>query len=177
MSEKRNWRISSLLRESAERFDKHSNRIGKILDRAQDMFEQDHSSTVGVIGIALQICAITLAFWKEQWALSGVSMAIGAILLITAVLIRHKSRANQIEHTDTLVKLEKERVLSEQKTAILKHIELYGPPEGTSLVQIHKQIQSLLGDFPSPYASEAERIEWQEPVEGIADEGEKDINE
>lgn len=174
MTEKSDWRLSSFLHDSAEQFKEHSDRIGKILDRAQNMFERDHSSTVGTIGIALVLGALGLAFWKEQWILSGISMVKGGALLAVALVTRHKSGTSQLKYADTLVKLERERARFEQRTALLKHIWLYVLPEGTPLAQI----QILLGDTPNPPPPSGEQVEWKAlPIEESTDKDHEDLNE
>ena len=171
MRKRTDWRISSLLRESVERFEKHSERVGKILDRAQDMFENDHSSTVGVFGMVLIVCALLFGFLYEQWLLSGISMITGGGLLATALVIRHKSGTSQLKYADTLVNLERERARFEHRTAIQNHIWLYGLPEGTPLAQI----QILLGDSPNLPPSSEGQLEWKAlPLDKSTEEEEEE---
>ena len=174
MSEKTDWRLSSFLHDSAEQFKEHSDRIGNILDRAQEMFEKDHSSTVGGVGIVLMLGALAFGFWKEQWILSGISMVTGGALLAIALVIRHKSGTSQLKYADTLVKLERERARFQQRTTLLNHIWLHGLPEGTPLAQI----QILLGDPPSLPPSSGGQSEWKAlPLENSTDEEQEDLNE
>ena len=174
MSEKTDWRLSSFLHDSAEQFKEHSDRIGKILDRAQEMFEKNHSSTVGGVGIVLMLGAMAFGFWKEQWILSGISMVTGGVLLAIALVIHHKSGTSQLKYADTLVKLERERSRFQQRTTLLNHIWLHGLPEGTPLAQI----QILLGDSPSLPSPSGGQSEWKAlPLEKSTDEELEDLNE
>lgn len=145
MSDRTDWRISTLLHSSAERFEEHSKRVGKILDRAQEKFEKDHSSAVGSVGLVLLLGSMVIALWKEQWAVSGIGLVIGGILVIAALVIRHRSGVSQMKYAETMVNLEREHARFQQRSAMLQHIWLHGLPEGTPL----SQIQLLLGDSTS----------------------------
>ena len=172
MSERTDWRISTLLREKAERHEEHSKEIGKILDRVQDKFEKDYFNVIGSIGAVLTTGGLPLALWKEQWILSGISIIMGSVLLIVAMLIRHMSGVSQAKYARTLADLERERAIFEQRTATLNHIRIYGMPEGTPLAQI----QVLLGDSPTIHSTNEGETKWKSlPAENSIDESEGDF--
>ena len=174
MRERTDWRLSSLLHDNAEQFKEHFDRIEKILDRAQDIFEKDHAGTVGATGMLLLLSAPAFPFWIEPWILSGISTVTGGVLFAAGLVIGHKSGTNQLKYANTLVKLERERARFQQRTALLNHVWLHGLPEGTPLAQI----QILLGDSPSLPPPSGGQLEWKAlPLEGSTNEDKEDLNE
>lgn len=138
-------RFGYLLRETAEKFDEHSKHISEILNSARENFTKDYTGTTGGIGIICLAASLALAFIGKSELTSVASSICGTILIILAVIFRHRSAESQIKYARTMVDLERERARFAQRSAVLQHIWLHGLPEGTPIAQI----QLLLGDKPT----------------------------
>ncbi len=134
-----------LLSKTADKFEEHSKRISDILNGARENFTKDYTGTTGAIGILCLIGSLGLAFLGKSEIFSVSCAVCGTLLIVLAVIFRHRSGESQIKYAQTMVDLERERVRFAQRSAVLQHIWFHGLPEGTPLAQI----QLLLGDKPS----------------------------
>lgn len=158
MPDKDDWRISTLLMDSADGFKHHTERIGRILDGAQKKFERDHTSTVAAVSIGVIALSFALAFWSDQWTVSSIGLIGGVVGLIASLIVRHQSAGNQLKYASTMVALERERAEFQQRAAVMQHVWLHGLPEGTSLAQL----EVLMGRVPSVSAAGAPQPAWKE---------------
>lgn len=136
------WRINRLLRESVEQFEKHWQRVQSILDVAGLKFEKDYTGTTAAAGIVLMFASSALIYLDRSPLAGSVGITGGVVLVVAALVLRHRSGESQVKHAQRMIELERERARFAQRSAILDHIWLYGLPEGTPLAQI----QILLGD-------------------------------
>jgi hypothetical protein len=156
--EKTDWRISSLLHDSVTQYEQHAKRVEAILDVARLKFDKDHTGTTGAVGILLIAASIALAVFGKGALISAAGVAGGTLLMIAALILRHRAGESQLKHARTMVELERERAGFAQRSAVLQHIWLYGLPEGTPLAQI----QLLLGDTsPSPVDDSGAPLRWR----------------
>jgi hypothetical protein len=152
------WRIGSLLSETSERFKEHAGRIDAILDNARSKFEKDHTGTTAGAGILMLVAAIALAALDKAATFASIAAIVGGVLLLTALILRHRGAETQVRYGQTMIELERERASFMQKSAVLQHIWLHGLPEGTPLAQI----QILLGDSSSITPDQAATLKWKE---------------
>ena len=170
-----------LLSKISDKFDEHSKRISEILNSARENFSKDYTGSTGAVGIVCILASLGLAFWGKSEFASIAGSICGTILIILAVIFRHKSAESQINYAKTMVDLERERARFAQKSAVLNHIWMHGLPEGTPIAQI----QLLIGDKPTMAndgqvlrakaitgAIEGHKAEKREVVEGNEDSDE-----
>ena len=140
-----------LIGAASTQFETHSKKIEELLLRAQDRFAKDHTSVCGGVGIVMIIASFVLAIMGKGLTFCLVGLASGVIVLCLALILRHRATEKQIQYTQTLMELERERAKFAQKQAVLNHIYFYGVPDGTPLAQI----QILLGDNPNVETTES----------------------
>ena len=134
--------IKRLFGSSSQAFDEHSKRIGTLLSKAQDKFEHDYTSYSAVAGTCLIVLAVVLAWLGKAESFSIVLSCIGGLVLVIALVLRHISADRQAKHTQTMLNLERERASFAQRSAILQHMWLYGPPKNLTT----DQLRFMLGD-------------------------------
>jgi len=133
--------IGSLLRETSEQFEEAGKRVESMLDAARVKFEKDFSATTAAAGLVLAGVSISLAFLDKSPVVIGVGLVGGVALVLGAALLRWRTGESQVTHARTLIELEKERARFSQQSAVLRHVWLFGLPEGVSLAAL----QGLIG--------------------------------
>jgi hypothetical protein len=152
------WRISNLLRETSAGLKEHAERTNRILENARKKFERDHTGTTAGVGIMLIVVAIALVLLDKATTFASVGTIVGGVLLLSALLLRHRSAETQVRYGQAMIELERERARFVQKSALLEHIWLHGLPEGTPLAQI----QILLGDSSMIPADQTAKLSWKQ---------------
>lgn len=152
------WRISSLLHQVAESFDKQAKAAEGIIQTAQRKFERDYTGTTAGVGIVIIAASVYLAMFGKSEVFSTAGLVTGAIILICALIMRHKSAESQIRNSEKLFTLEQERARFAQRSFVAQQVWMHGLPEGTPLAQL----QILLGDAPTlPRDSDAGQLTWK----------------
>jgi hypothetical protein len=154
--ERPDWRISSILREAAEGFEKQARMVEGLLKNAQDKFKRDYTGTTAAVGILLIGASTYLALSGKVETFATAGLVSGALILVAAVIMRHRSAESQVRNGEKLLVLEQERARFTQRSFVAQQIWLHGLPEGTPLAQI----QILLGDRPST-DSDSHGLTWK----------------
>lgn len=134
-----------LIRTTGDQFETHSKKIEELLSRAQDRFAKDHTSLCGGVGLLMIIASFVFTVFGMNFIFCVTGLSLGVVVLCLSLILRSRATEKQIQYTQTLMSLERERAKFAQKQAVLSQIYLYGMPEGTPLTQI----QILLGENPS----------------------------
>lgn len=156
--ERPDWRISSILREAAEGFEKQAKMVESLLQNAQDKFKRDYTGTTAAVGILLIAASMYLALSGKVETFATAGLVSGTFILAAALVMRHRSAESQVRNGEKLLALEQERARFTQRSFVAQQIWLHGLPEGTPLAQI----QILLGDRPSMGSdSESQALTWK----------------
>jgi hypothetical protein len=107
-----------------------------LLEKAQEKFEHDYTSYAAVGGSVLIVFSGVLGWFGKSEKIAIVVAAIGALLLILGLILRHLSADKQVGHTKALLELERERSRFVQKSAVFEHLWLYGQPKNLTIEQV-----------------------------------------
>jgi hypothetical protein len=135
---------------SSQTFEAHTKRIGELLTKAQEKFDNDHTSFTAVLGSALIVFAAILAWFNKVPSFEIAAVVIGAILLVLGLILRHMSADKQIRNTEALLALERERTRFAQRSAVFEHLWLHGQPKNMTA----DQLRFFLGDSTMPARNE-----------------------
>ena len=102
-----NW----LIRTASEQFETHSKKIEDLLGRAQERFAKDHTSVCGGVGVVMIIMSFVFAAIGKAMPFCITGLILGVLVLTVALFLRHRGTDKQIQYTQTLVNLERERAL------------------------------------------------------------------
>lgn len=141
--------IKSLLGESVQACEEHSERIEALLDRAKTRFDNDHTGFAASLGAVLIIASVALVVLGRAETFAIVLAVLGGLLFVAALLMRASATERQIKHTETLIALERERARLTTRTNLLKHLWLYERPEGLDFQQIRSLIDETSTSLPS----------------------------
>lgn len=153
------WRISTILRQAAESFEKQAKTVEGLLQSAQDKFKRDYTGTTAGVGIVVIGASVYLAVFAKSEIFATAGLITGALLLIAALVMRHKAAESQVRNGEKMLALEQERARFTQRSFVVQQIWMHGLPEGTPLAQI----QILMGDQPTlPRDGEAAQLTWKQ---------------
>jgi hypothetical protein len=169
------WRISSILHQAAENFEKQSKTVEGLFQSAQEKFKHDYTGTTASVGILVIGASVYLAVFGKLEIFATAGLITGALLLVAALVMRHRAAESQVRNGEKMLALEQERARFTQKSFVVQQIWLHGLPEGTPLAQI----QILMGDAPTlPKDSEAAQLTWKPlPAEASKTEAESKTSE
>jgi hypothetical protein len=146
MAEERNKEIEALLGVSSRTFEEHTQRISELLSKAQEKFDKDYTSFAATLGSALIVFGAALAWFEKSTGLAIVAVVTGAVIVIIALILRHLSGDKQVNNTQAMFALERERSQFARKSAVFQHLWLYGQPKNLSA----EQMRFFLGDSTMP---------------------------
>ena len=149
-----NWVFS----ETAETFKEHARRIDRILADVRKKFVRDYTGMTGTVGTLVLLSTTAMVLYDKPSFLTVVLAMIGSVLLLAALIVRHKISKSQLRCGDKMMELERERARSMHKSIVFHNLWLYGIPEGTPLAQI----QVILGDTSSLSPDELARMTWKQ---------------
>src|SRR4051794_28664293 len=103
------WRISTILREVSANFEKQAKAVETLLNSAQEKFRRDYTATTAGVGISLISVSIYLALFGKSIPFATGALITGAVLLVSALVLRHKSADSQVRNGEKILALEQER--------------------------------------------------------------------
>lgn len=136
MENREERRTKRLMYSSMGQFEEHSKRVDSILESIRGKFNRDYTGLAAGVGTLFIGASIILGFLDRQPLVSIAGIASGTVLVIIALMMRHRVSESQIKYTQSLMELERERASAAQKAAVLSDLWLYGLPEGTTLEQV-----------------------------------------
>lgn len=152
------WRISTILQQVADSFEKQAKMVEGFLQSAQDKFKRDYTGTTAGVGIVVIGASVYLVVFGKSEIFATAGLVTGAVVLIAALVMRHKAAESQVRNGEKILALEQERARFTQRSFVAQQIWMHGLPEGTPLAQI----QILLGDRPIlPRDGEAAQMTWK----------------